>query len=379
MTMACVGARIRAPPGRRYTEQSREHMAAFEDSAFDDHERVIFCHDAQTGLKAIIAIHSTALGPAAGGTRLWTYESDDAALHDVLRLSHAMSYKNAMAGLKFGGGKAVIIKGPEFDGTDELYEKYGEFIDQLDGQYVTAEDVGMSVAIMETIARKTKYVSGLSRKQGQAGGDPSPKTSYGIFKGIEAAVAFQLGHDSIEGMTVAVQGVGNVGYHLCRFLSEAGAILLVADIDQTRVKRACDEFGATAVAPDEIVTHKSDVLAPCALGATINVQSVPALQTKIVAGGANNQLKTPQDGQRLSDAEILYAPDYVINGGGIINVASEFYADADDEEVMRRVAEIGPRLTGIFEAARQSGQPTNVIADNMAKEIIADARSSSAL
>ena len=345
-------------------------MAVFEDSAFDDHERVMFCRDAHTGLKAIIAIHSTALGPAAGGTRLWPYESDDAALHDVLRLSHAMSYKNAMAGLKFGGGKAVIIKTPDFAATEALYEKYGEFVDQLDGQYVTAEDVGMSVAIMETVARKTKFVSGLSRKEGQAGGDPSPKTSYGIFKGIEAAVAFQLGRDSVEGMTVAVQGVGNVGYHLCSFLSEAGAILLVADIDQTRVKRACDEFGATAVAVDEIVTHKSDVLAPCALGATIDVQSIPALQTKIVAGGANNQLKTPEDGQRLSDAGILYAPDYVINGGGIINVASEYYADADDDEVMRRVADIGPRLTGIFEAARQSGKPTNVIADNMARAII---------
>ena len=370
MTAPAVGARIRAPLSRQPIEQSRNHMAAFEDSAFDDHERVIFCCDEQTGLKAIIAIHSTALGPAAGGTRLWSYESDDAALHDVLRLSHAMSYKNAMAGLKFGGGKAVIIKTPDFDGTEALYEKYGEFVDQLNGKYVTAEDVGMSVEIMETVARRTKYVSGLSRKDGQAGGDPSPKTSYGVFKGIEAAVAFQLGRDSVDGMTVAVQGVGNVGYHLCRFLSEAGAKLVVADIDKARVKRACDEFGATAVAFGEIVTQKADVLAPCALGATINTQSIPALQTTIVAGGANNQLETPEDGQRLSDAGILYAPDYVINGGGILNVASEYYADADDDDVMRRVAEIGPRLTGIFEAAKQSGKPTNVIADEMAREII---------
>ncbi len=348
-------------------------MAAFEDPAFADHERIIFCHDAQTGLKAIIAIHSTALGPAAGGTRLWDYESDDAALHDALRLSHAMSYKNAMAGLKFGGGKSVIIKTPHFKGTDALYEKFGEFIDQLDGAYVTAEDVGMSVEIMETVARKTKYVSGLSRKEGHAGGDPSPKTSYGIFKGIEAAVAFQLGCDSVDGLTVAIQGVGNVGYHLCRLLSEAGAKLIVADIDEACVKRACDEFGATAVAHDEIVTHKADVLAPCALGATINAQSIPSLQATIIAGGANNQLDTLEDGPRLADAGILYAPDYVINGGGIINVASEYYDDADDDEVMRRVAEIGPRLTGIFEVARQSGKPTNVVADDMARKIIADA------
>ena len=345
-------------------------MAAFEDSAFDKHERVIFCRDAPTGLTAIIAIHSTALGPAAGGTRLWAYESDDAALHDVLRLSHAMSYKNAMAGLKFGGGKAVIIKTPDFEGTEALYEKYGEFVDQLNGKYVTAEDVGMSVEIMETVARKTRYVSGLPRKEGQAGGDPSPKTSFGIFKGIEAAIAFQLGHDSVAGLTVAVQGVGNVGYHLCRFLAQAGAKLVVADLDEARVKRVCDEFGATAVELDQIVTCRSDVLAPCALGATITAQSIPALQATIVAGGANNQLETTEDGRRLSAAGILYAPDYVINSGGIINVASEYYGDADDDEVMRRIADIGPRLTSIFETAKQSGKPTNVIADDMAREII---------
>lgn len=374
MTAAAVDARIRAPLARRKFDHSRDHMAAFEDSAFDDHERILFCHDAPTGLMAIIAIHSTALGPAAGGTRLWAYESDDAALHDALRLSHAMSYKNAMAGLKFGGGKAVIIKTPDFKGTDELYEKYGEYVEQLGGAYVTAEDVGMSVEIMETVARKTKYVSGLSAKEGHAGGDPSPKTSYGIFKGIEAAVAFQLGRDSVDGITVAVQGVGHVGYNLCKYLAAAGAKLVVADIDEAHVKRACAEFGATAVSIDEIVTQKADVLAPCALGATINAQSIPTLHATIVAGGANNQLETPKDGQRLADAGILYAPDYVINGGGIINVASEYFDDADDDEVMRRVAEIGPRLTGIFEIAKKSGKPTNVVADDMARNIIAGAK-----
>ena len=346
-------------------------MAAFEDPAFDDHERVIFCRDAQTGLQAIIAIHSTALGPAAGGTRLWAYESDDAALHDVLRLSQSMSYKNAMAGLTFGGGKAVIIETDDFNGTDALYEKYGEFVDQLNGSYVTAEDVGMSVEIMDVVARKTKYVSGLTPKEGHAGGDPSPKTAYGIFKGIEATVAFQIGRDSVAGMTVAVQGVGHVGYHLCRHLAEAGAKLVVSDIDAARVKRVCEEFGATSVAPEEIVSTKTDVLAPCALGATITAKSVPSLQAMIVAGGANNQLETPDDGQRLADAGILYAPDYVINGGGIINVASEYFDDADDNEVLRRVAEIGPRLTGIFEVAKKSGKPTSMVADEMAREIIA--------
>jgi len=348
-------------------------MAAFDDSAFDAHERVVFCHDAQTGLKAVIAIHSTALGPAAGGTRLWSYADDDEALHDVLRLSQGMSYKNAMAGLKFGGGKAVIIKTPDFDGSDALYERYGEFIDQLDGAYVTAEDVGMSVEIMEMVARKTKYVAGVSRKEGQAGGDPSPKTSFGIFKGIEAAVRFKLGNESMEGLTVAVQGAGHVGYYLCKFLHEAGAKLMVSDIDAARVKIIADEFGAQGVPLDDILSQEVDVIAPCALGAIINDRSVPLLQTKIIAGGANNQLETPDDGQRLHDAGILYAPDYVINGGGIINVASEYYADATDEEVWEQVAAIGPRLTGIFEESASTGRPTNVVADEQAKTIIAEA------
>ncbi|MDH5345860.1 MAG: amino acid dehydrogenase, partial [Gammaproteobacteria bacterium] len=307
-------------------------MAAFDDSAFDHHERVVFCHDAATGLKAIIAIHSTALGPAAGGTRLWTYASDDEALHDVLRLSQGMSYKNAMAGLRFGGGKAVLIRTPDFDGSDALYERFGEFVDQLNGSYVTAEDVGMSVDIMEKVARRTKYVAGLSLKAGRAGGDPSPKTAFGILKGIEAAARSKLERDDLAGLRVAVQGVGHVGYHLCRYLHEAGAGLVVADIDSSRVQRAVDEFGATGVPLEDLLSQDVDVVSPCALGAILNARSIPALRAAIVAGGANNQLETAGDGQRLHDAGILYAPDYVINGGGIINVAAEYYDDASDEE-----------------------------------------------
>jgi len=348
-------------------------MAAFDDSGFDAHERVIFCHDAGTGLKAIIAIHSTALGPAAGGTRLWSYGNDDEALHDALRLSQGMSYKNAMAGLKFGGGKAVIIGSPDFNGSDALYERYGEFVEELDGAYVTAEDVGMSVEIMEKVARKTRYVAGLAPKQGQAGGDPSPKTAYGIFKGIEAAIRFKLERDSMEGLRVAVQGVGHVGYYLCKYLHEAGATLVVADIDDARIKRIADEFGGHGVALDDILSQEVDVLAPCALGAIFNEQSISRLRTSIIAGGANNQLDTAEDGQRLHDAGILYAPDYVINGGGIINVASEYYGDASEEEVWDKVAAIGPRLTGIFEESVATGKPTNVVADNQAREIIAEA------
>jgi leucine dehydrogenase len=348
-------------------------MAAFDDSAFDNHERVVFCHDANTGLKAIIAIHSTALGPAAGGTRLWSYANDDEALHDALRLSQGMSYKNAMAGLKFGGGKAVIIKSEGFSGADALYERYGEFVDQLNGDYVTAEDVGMSVEIMEKVAKTTKYVAGLAQQGGQAGGDPSPKTSFGIFTGIEAAVRFKLGNESVNGLTVAVQGVGHVGYFLCKYLHEAGAKLIVADIDGERVQRVADEFGARGVGLNELLSQEVDVIAPCALGAILNERSIPQLKAAIIAGGANNQLETLEDGQRLHDAGILYAPDYVINGGGIINVASEYYADATDEEVFDRIAAIGPRLTDIFKESAATGQPTNVVADAQARKIIASA------
>jgi len=349
-------------------------MAAFDNPAFDDHERVVFCRDAATGLKAIIAIHSTALGPAAGGCRLWAYASDDAALTDVLRLSRGMSYKNAMAGLKFGGGKAVIIRTPDFSGSDALYETFGDFVEKLGGDYVTAEDVGMSVGIMQVIARRTKFVSGLPPLAGHAGGDPSPKTAWGIFKGIEAAARFKLGREGVKGLRIAVQGVGNVGYYLCGFLSEAGASLLVSDIDPVRIARVCDEFGATAVGPDEILFADVDIVSPCALGAILTEQSIPRIRARIVAGGANNQLATDADGQRLADAGILYAPDYVINGGGIINVASEYYDDADDEEVTRRVSAIGERLTGIFEKSAKSGRPTNAVADEMARSIIASAR-----
>ncbi|MDZ7767575.1 MAG: Glu/Leu/Phe/Val dehydrogenase dimerization domain-containing protein [Woeseiaceae bacterium] len=348
-------------------------MAAFSNPAFDEHERIIFCRDTTTGLKAIIAIHSTALGPAAGGCRLWGYESDDAALYDVLRLSRGMSYKNAMAGLRFGGGKAVIIKTPDFLPGDTLFEKFGEFVEKLNGDYVTAEDVGMSVAVMETIARTTRFVSGRTKREGYVGGDPSPKTAFGIFKGIEAAVQFRLQRDSVDGLTIAIQGVGNVGYYLSGYLSDAGAKLVVADIDSARVERVCTEFGATAAGLDDILSQDADVVAPCALGAILNERSIPALRAPIVAGGANNQLETDEDGRRLSEAGILYAPDYVINGGGIINVASEYYGDVDEDEVMNRVSAIGPRLTGIFREAAESGRPTNEIADSQARRIIAGA------
>jgi leucine dehydrogenase len=349
-------------------------MAVFSDSAFDNHERVLFCGDVGTGLRAIIAIHSTALGPAAGGTRLWDYASDDAARHDALRLSQGMSYKNAMAGLKMGGGKAVIMKTPDFDGSDALYERFGEFVDSLNGDYITAEDVGMSVGIMETVARKTRYVTGLPQSSGMAGGDPSPKTAFGILCGIRAAAELKLGRSDLDGLSVAVQGVGKVGYNLCRLLHEAGARVVVADIEADRVAQVCDEFAATSSSLDDILFEAVDIIAPCALGAIFTKQSIPRIQATIIAGGANNQLETPQDGQRIANRDILYAPDYVINAGGIINVACEYEGNVDDASVTELVAGIEPRLTEIFEEAATTGEPTNVIADKKARAIIAAAR-----
>ena len=346
-------------------------MSVFSNIAFDDHERVLFCRDKETGLNAIIAIHSTALGPAAGGARQWTYADDDAALYDVLRLSQGMSYKNAMAGLKFGGGKAVIMKTADPSMSDALYARFGDYVESLNGDYVTAEDVGMSPQIMEIIAQRTKYVTGLPTSGGKAGGDPSPKTAFGIFGGIRAAVQFKLGREDLNGIHVAVQGVGNVGYNLCRLLHAAGATLTVADMDDAKVQRVCTEFGATAVGLDELLRTEVDVLAPCALGAVFTATTIPQLNTPIIAGGANNQLETPADGQRIADAGILYAPDYVINGGGIINVACEYSGDVDDAGVMELVAQIEPRLMGIFEESRDTGRLTNEIADEQARRIIA--------
>ncbi|NNC77428.1 MAG: Glu/Leu/Phe/Val dehydrogenase [Woeseiaceae bacterium] len=348
-------------------------MSVFINSAFDDHERVLFCRDARLGLSAIIAIHSTALGPAAGGARQWTYANSDEALYDVLRLSQGMSYKNAMAGLKFGGGKAVIIQHDDFKPTNALYERFGEFVDTLHGDYITAEDVGMTPAIMESIARRTQYVTGLPSLGDKAGGDPSPKTAYGIFCGIRAAVAHKFDRSSLDGVSVAVQGVGNVGYHLCRLLSDAGATLIISDIDKLKVDRVCDEFGAEKAALDEILFLDADVVAPCALGAVFNKTTIGKLRAKIIAGGANNQLETFADGRRLRDAEVLYAPDYVINGGGIINVACEYYGDVDDAGVFKLVERIGPRLERIFKEADARQMPTNEVADEQAKKIIRDA------
>ncbi|MEM7451342.1 MAG: Glu/Leu/Phe/Val dehydrogenase dimerization domain-containing protein [Pseudomonadota bacterium] len=346
-------------------------MSVFDNAAWAQHERVLHCSDPVSGLRAIIAIHSTLLGPAAGGCRFWHYDDDTAALTDVLRLSQGMSYKNAMAGLSLGGGKAVILAPEDRQLTDPLLASFGQFVETLHGDYITAEDVGMSVPAMQVIATRTRHVAGLPSTGGSAGGDPSPKTAEGVFAGIRAAVRHQRGDASLEGLHVAVQGVGNVGMNLARFLAKAGARLTVADINGARVAQACEELGAEAASLEDILFTDADIVAPCALGAVLDAESIPRLKATIIAGAANNQLATDEDGQRLFDAGILYAPDYVINAGGIVNVALEYEGGFTEADVDARVAAIGDRLGDIFVQSDREQRPTNVIADAMARALIA--------
>ena len=346
-------------------------MDVFDRPEHDGHELVTFGHDAATGLKAIIAVHSTTLGPAAGGCRMWPYATTAQAVADVLRLSRGMSYKNAMANLPFGGGKAVIIADPRKAKTPELLEAFGRFVHALGGRYITAEDVGTTLTDMTYVARATSYVSGLGRAAGEAGGDPGPKTALGVFLGIKAAVRFRLGRSELSGLKVAVQGVGGVGYHLCGMLAAEGARLLIADVRPAALQRAVHEFGATPVAVEELLFQDVDVLAPCALGAVLDAGSIPRLRTRVIAGAANNQLAHGEDGQALATAGILYAPDYVINAGGIISVAREYYGGATEAQVIADIHEIPERLTAIFERARRENRTTNAVADEMARERLA--------
>ncbi|MDA0707383.1 MAG: Glu/Leu/Phe/Val dehydrogenase [Proteobacteria bacterium] len=346
-------------------------MSVFEHPEFDQHESVHFIHDADTGLQAIIAIHSTRLGPAAGGCRRWQYVDSKAALTDALRLSRGMTYKNAVAGLNFGGGKSVILATDKAPKSAALFHAFGRAIDTLGGRYVTAEDVGCSVADMRHVRETTSFVSGLPRSGASAGGDPSPLTALGVFLGIRAATRARLGTDSLQDLRVAVQGVGNVGLNLCRLLHKAGAQLVVADVNREHLTRASSELSLKQVAPDELLYSDVDVLAPCALGNVLTSQTIPKIRAKIIAGAANNQLATEQDGARLAARDILYAPDYVINAGGIINVAHEYFGNSSEEQVVAEVGQIPLRLDAIFAESRETGEPTNIIADRMARRIVA--------
>jgi leucine dehydrogenase len=337
---------------------------------FDDHEVVHFVSDRKSGLKAIIAVHSTHLGPAAGGVRFWHYSNSGEAVRDALRLSRGMSFKNAMAGLPLGGGKGVILADEARAKTPEMLAAYGRAVDRLGGTYVTAEDVGVGVPDLVEVSKQTKFVAGLPVAAGAVGGDPGPHTSYGVFLGVKAAVRRALGKDSLAGLHIAIQGAGSVASGFARRAAEEGARLSIADVDQAKAQRLADEVGGKVVAPEQIMTLAADVLSPNALGAILTEQSIARLQVPIVAGGANNQLATPQDGQRVASRGILYAPDYVINAGGIINVSSEYLKDADVEGVKRRIERIPERLEEIWAESAATGRDPAAVADTMAMRLI---------
>jgi len=346
-------------------------MSVFNAPAFDDHEQVVFCHDADTGLRAIIAIHNTNLGPTLGGCRMWRYASEEDALHDVLRLARGMTYKSAISGLELGGGKSVVIGDPRRDKSEPLLRALGRYVETLGGRYIIAEDAGTSVEDMRIIGKETQHVVGVADKvTGEGGirsGDPSPATAYGCFIGLRAAVKHKLGRDDLEGLGVALQGVGHVGYRLAKHLAEAGARLWVADIYEDQVRRAVDELGATAVAPERIYDVEAEVFSPCALGAVINDDTLSRLKVEIVAGAANNQLAGARHDEALRRRGILYAPDYVINAGGIIDVAHERLG-YDRDKVIRHIERIDDTLMEIFRRADAQELPTGAIADQIAEE-----------
>lgn len=337
-------------------------------SKHGDHEQVVFCHDKEVGLKAIIAIHNTALGPALGGTRMWNYATEDDALVDVLRLSRGMSYKAATAGLNLGGGKAVIIGDPKTQKSEGLFRAFGRFVNSLNGRYITAEDVGTTVRDMEYVFMETPWVTGIPKAFGGSG-DPSPYTAHGVLMAIKASAKEQFQTDSLRGMRVAVQGLGQVGYHLVEFLHKEGAVISVADIDQEKVAKVVNQFGAKAVAPDDIVGTECDILAPCALGAVINDQSITKLKCKVVAGGANNQLAEPRHGDALRELGILYAPDYVANAGGLMNVFVELEGYSPDR-AFEKTVQVYDNMLNVFAIAKRDNVPTYKAADRMAEERI---------
>jgi leucine dehydrogenase len=348
-------------------------MAVFDHAEYDDHESLHFFHDASTGLQVIIAVHSTVLGPGAGGCRRWTYASDADALTDALRLSRGMTYKNAVAELPFGGAKAVILASESAPKSAALFAAYGRAVDSLAGHYITAEDVGVSVDDMRHVQSQTRFVSGLPQSGDDAGGDPSPWTAVGVFLGLQAAVKSRLGRDSLDGLKIAVQGVGHVGAHLCKLLHDAGAVLFVADVNNDHLTALCDAVPAEIVHPADILFTDVDVLAPCALGNIFTSATISNISAKVIAGAANNQLATAADGARLAARDILYAPDYVINAGGIISVSHEYRGQSSAAAVQIDIEKIPQRLHALFESAAASGRPTNELADELARKRIAAA------
>lgn len=343
-------------------------MKIFSSMQKYDYEQLVFCQEESSGLKAIIAIHDTTLGPALGGARMWTYDSEEEAIEDALRLARGMTYKNAAAGLNIGGGKAVILGDPNKDKNPEMFRAFGRFVESLNGRYITAEDVGTTEQDMDLIHLETDYVTGTSPGSGSSG-DPSPVTAYGIYKGMQAAAKEAFGSSSLANRTIAIQGVGNVAYHLCEHLHKEGAHLIVTDINKKAVERAVKDFNAKAVAPEEIYDVECDIYSPCALGATLNDDTISRLKAKVVAGSANNQLAESRHGDMLHEKGIIYAPDYVINAGGVINVADELEGYNKDR-AMKKVETIYDNLEKVFSIAKRDNIPTYVAADRMAEERI---------
>ncbi len=344
-------------------------MDLFQTLDTTGHEEVVFCHNKDAGLKAIIAIHNTALGPALGGLRMWPYESDAEALNDVLRLSRGMTYKAAVAGLNLGGGKAVIIGDPKTDKSEVLFRSLGRFVDSLNGRYITAEDVGIDVNDMEIVFQETDYSVGVHQVHGGSG-DPSPFTAYGVLQAIRACLKQRFDNEDVGKYSYAVQGVGHVGYHVCKLLTEEGAKVFVCDIDEESVQRAVDELGCEAVGESEIYDVDADVFSPSALGAVVNEETIPRFKFKIIAGAANNQLADEACGDEIERRGILYAPDYAANAGGLMNVSIELEG-YNRERAIRMTRTIYYNVGGIFKIARRDGIPTWKAADRMAEERIA--------
>ncbi len=340
-----------------------------EEIAVDGWRKVVHFTDAASGLDAIIAVHDATLGPACGGCRIRAYESFDAALDDVKRLSRGMTFKNALGGIPFGGGKGVIIADPKTQKTAALMRAFGRAVASLDGLYYTAEDSGVTEHDLEIVREVTKYAAGVAQKG--VGGNPSPFTARGVWRGIQAAATHKLGRTSLKDLSVSVLGVGAVGMALADLLHEEGAKLTVADVNEAAVAEAVRRFGAVAVAPADCIAADVDIFSPCALGGAINKDSIGRLKARIVAGAANNQLATPDMDRALFDRGVLYAPDYVINAAGVISVGMEILGQWNERDLNARIDRIGDTLTGIFERSVQSGRPTGEIADELALEVIA--------
>lgn len=341
-------------------------MELLERETAGEYERVVFGFDRTVGYRGIVVIHSTRLGPAVGGIRFWNYPNDEAALEDALRLSRGMTYKNALAGLPLGGGKSIIIGDNHSSEREAIFRAHGRFVETFSGRYIAGEDVGTSVSDMEYVRQETNHVAGLADRSG----DPSPLTAHGVFRAVQASAKYRWGSDDISGKMIAVQGCGNVGYHFCKALHQAGAKLIVTDTDSTRLQRSVEEFGAKQVLPDEIYEVKADIFAPCALGGILNDQTIPKLPVEIVAGAANNQLLRPEHGDLLEARDILYAPDYVANAGGIINGCIELLG-WERSYSFNKVHGIYDTLLRIFEIARADGIPTYRAADRLAERRLA--------